>query len=70
MATTFPRVDGYDIDSNVRAAGLAILVVACGLTVTSHSGRIGDIAYHVALLIDLVVALGLLMAGRQTHADG
>jgi hypothetical protein len=47
--------------------GLAILVVAYWPTVPSHNGRIGDVAYHFALLIDLVVALGLLVARWQTQ---
>ncbi|HZV49554.1 MAG TPA: hypothetical protein VFD49_07280 [Candidatus Dormibacteraeota bacterium] len=47
----------------------ATLGVAYGLTVTARDGRIGDVAYHLAVLAVLLTALGLLLvpAGRRAR---
>ena len=42
----------------------ALLGTLFGLTVTVRSSRTGDVAYHVAILLVLVVILGLLLSTR------
>ena len=51
--------------SRVIALGtalFALLGTAYGLTITLHSTRTGDVAYHLGILVALLIILGLLLA--------
>jgi hypothetical protein len=49
----------------VAATCVALLGTAYGLTVTTRRGPAGDIAYHVAVFLLLLVIVTLLLAGRR-----
>jgi hypothetical protein len=44
---------------------LALLGTLYGLSVTVPRGEAGDIAYHVGLLLALLVTLGMLVGQRR-----
>lgn len=43
---------------------VTLLAVIYGLTVTLRGGRQGDVAYHLTLLLALLVTVGVLLGGR------
>jgi hypothetical protein len=53
--------------------GFAILGTAFGLTITLNSTRTGDVAYHLSILVALLVTLALLLVpgrpGTRPVAD-
>jgi hypothetical protein len=49
----------------VGTTAFAILVTLYGLSITAGSGRTPDVGYHVAILVLLFCALGLLLLGRR-----
>ena len=52
------------------ATVFAIVGVLFGLSVTLGSARTGDVAYHISLLLVLVVALCVLVTPAARHALG
>jgi hypothetical protein len=52
------------------STAFTLLVVLYGLSITLRSGRDGDVAYHLTLLLILLIAIGLLLIERARRRSG
>jgi hypothetical protein len=54
----------------LTTTSFTLLVVLYGLSITLRSGRLGDVAYHLALLLALLLGLGLLTSRGTAGVGG